>query len=147
MSNIKIDNQVQQIMNKIIKKLNKLNNSNYSMQQNKTKPEPKLDLTLGFFTGLLGLIFVVGLIANLLVIIVYIFDTQSKKQKKYFFINLSISDIAVLLVCVPITITDLYSPEEWLYGWVFCKYFFFLVRFYHLSKLDLNAYFELIMNK
>lgn len=134
MYNNKIDNSVQLLMNKILKKLNKLNNSNYSTQQNKTNPEPKLDLTLAFFTGLFGLIFVVGLIANILVIFVYIFDTQSKKQKKYFFINLSISDIAVLLVCVPITITDLYSPDEWLYGWVFCKYLlsfsFFWGRFF-----------------
>jgi hypothetical protein len=121
-----MDTHFHQIMGKILNELNKLNASNNSIPQNKNNSQssPKPDLTVCIFTSIFALIFVIGLIANVLIIIVYIFDTQSKKQTKYFFINLCISDIAVLLVCMPITITDMYSPEKWIYGWIFCKLYY-----------------------
>ena len=71
-----------------------------------------------------GVIFLFGIAANLVVVFVYIFKDGLNKTTNYFFISLSISDIFVLIVCIPIIITELFS-NEWLYGIVYCKLYYF----------------------
>ena len=63
------------------------------------------------FTTLYSIIFVFGIIANLTVIFVYLYEHGSKKRSCLFFVSLSTSDILILVVCVPRSITDLYTGK------------------------------------
>ena len=76
------------------------------------------------FATIFSMIFVFGLIANLLVILVYLFNKTMKNHSNYFFANLSLSDILVIAVCIPIAISDLVYDGEWIFGYFYCKYFF-----------------------
>lgn len=74
------------------------------------------------FSILFTLLFLIGLITNLMVIIFYA-KNKSLRKNSYFFINLSISDLLVLIICLPITITDLFSPDLWHFGVFYCRCF------------------------
>ena len=65
--------------------------------------------------------FVVGIAANLLVIYIFLSTKYIRSHTSMFFINLSISDILVILVCVPVALTDLFLSENWYYGYIYCK--------------------------
>ena len=71
------------------------------------------------------MIFIFGLVADSLVILVYLFDKNMKNHSNYFFANLSISDILVVTVCIPIAISDLIYDGEWVFGYLYCKNIFF----------------------
>ena len=77
-----------------------------------------------FLSIVYGLIFLFGIVANLVVVFVYIFKEGLTKIRNYFFISLSISDILVLIVCIPIIISELFS-SEWVFGIVYCKLYYF----------------------
>jgi hypothetical protein len=77
------------------------------------------------FSFLYTLILVVGVFANLIVICIFIYKSSFRQFRNSFFINLSIADILVLLCCIPISITDLFSPNSWFYGYIFCKLYYF----------------------
>lgn len=76
------------------------------------------------FSFLYAFIFVFGILANIIVIYVYLSDKSLNKHTNYFFTNLGISDVLVLGFCIPIAITDLYYRDEWLYGKFYCRSFF-----------------------
>jgi hypothetical protein len=82
------------------------------------------------FTVLYGLIFLFGIISNSIVIMVYLFNKEFKNHSKYFFANLSISDILVLLVCVPVAITDLFTDGQWKFGEFYCRVFIHFFIFF-----------------
>ena len=75
-------------------------------------------------------IFLFGIFTNILVIVIYLFNKKIKNHSNYFFANLSVSDILVLSVCIPIAITDSMSPE-WQFGFIYCMlyYIFKLITF------------------
>ena len=73
------------------------------------------------FGILFTLTFIVGLFTNAIVIIVFVFKSELRQFTNYFFANLSISDILVLIVCMPIAITDLFKPDSWFFGKFYCK--------------------------
>lgn len=75
------------------------------------------------FTILYIFIFVFGVFTNLILIVIFLFSKQFKRHSSYFFASLSISDFLVLIVCVPIAITDLHS-YEWFYGVLYCKMYY-----------------------
>ena len=75
------------------------------------------------FLSMFIMIFIFGLVADSLVILVYLFDKNMKNHSNYFFANLSISDILVVTVCIPIAISDLIYDGEWVFGYLYCKYF------------------------
>ena len=77
------------------------------------------------FAALFAIIFLVGISTNLLVIGVFVLGNKFRQFTNYFFINLSIADILVLLICIPIAITDLFSPDEWNWGEIYCKWYHF----------------------
>jgi hypothetical protein len=77
------------------------------------------------FASIFAFIFLFGILTNLLVIGVFILRSEFRQFTNFFFINLSIADILVLLFCIPITITDLFSPDEWHYGQFYCKVYTF----------------------
>ena len=71
-----------------------------------------------------GIIFLFGIVSNLVVVLVYTFKDGLNKTTNYFFISLSISDILVLIVCIPIIISELFT-NEWIFGIVYCKFYYF----------------------
>ena len=73
-----------------------------------------------------GLIFVFGISFNLIIIMIYSQKHSLKNFTKFFFINLSVSDMLVLAICIPRTICDLFTDGEWKLGYVYCKYLFYL---------------------
>ena len=62
------------------------------------------------FAIIFGVILIIGIFTNLLVIGVFILNSEFRHFTNFFFVNLSIADILVLVCCIPITITDLFSP-------------------------------------
>ena len=84
-----------------------------------------LNIEFIIFSGSYIALFAFGLFSNIVVIIVYIVNKQFKKNS-YFFINLCVSDLLVLICCVPVAIIDLFSPDIWLFGSIFCNKYFFI---------------------
>lgn len=67
-------------------------------------------------------IFIVGVTGNLLVPLVVIKTKYLRNSTNLFLINLSMADLLVLLVCMPIVFVELHSrPETWLLGESMCK--------------------------
>lgn len=91
------------------------------------------------FTTLFGIIFLAGIAANLVVIIVLVKKRELKQFASYFFINLSLADMLVLILCVPISISDLFTLNGvWLYGAAYCKiYTFFEYCFTSVSSFTI----------
>lgn len=52
---------------------------------------------------LFGIIFIVGLIGNLLVVIVVILNPNMRSTTNYLIINLAISDLLFVIMCIPFT--------------------------------------------
>jgi hypothetical protein len=78
------------------------------------------------FASTFALIFVIGIIANLLVIAVFILKNEFRQFTNYFFVNLSIADILIVLICIPVAISDLLSPDEWIWGHLYCQIYHFI---------------------
>ena len=79
-----------------------------------------------------GLIFILGISFNFIIILIYSQKQSLKNFTKFFFINLSVSDMLILAICIPRTICDLYTDGEWKLGYLYCKYLFYI----RLSKLE-----------
>ena len=79
------------------------------------------------FACLYGLIFLFGIASNIVVIIVYMTSENLKNNTRYFFINLSITDIISLIICIPRVVTDLFITFGWEFGFYYCKFFSFKV--------------------
>lgn len=61
----------------------------------------------------------VGLIGNILVIIIYLYDNRIKSHANIFFINLSAVDILIVCVCLPVALMDLSNEGKWILSkWV-----------------------------
>ena len=74
------------------------------------------------FCLLLILIAFISFIGNIAVLIVYSFDKTLKSINNYFFANLCIADILIVLCCLPIAILDLLNYGQWVLGEYMCKY-------------------------
>lgn len=73
------------------------------------------------FAILFSLVLLFGLFTNAIVVLVFVVKSEFRQYTNYFFANLSISDMLVLVVCIPVAITDLFSPDIWNYGRIYCK--------------------------
>ena len=93
------------------------NSSNFTMDSSEISNQSLA------FLFVFGMIFIFGLIANLLVILVYLFNKNMKNHSNYFFVNLSLSDLLVITVCIPIAISDLIHDGEWIFGYFYCNIF------------------------
>ena len=91
------------------------------------------------FACLYGLIFLFGIVSNMVVIIVYMTSENFKNYTRYFFINLSISDMISLIICIPKAISDLFITYGWKFGFYYCKFFFLL-------KYKISSYWFLYFN-
>ncbi|CAF1055440.1 unnamed protein product [Brachionus calyciflorus] len=63
---------------------------------------------------------VIGFLGNVIVIVVYLFDRNLKSTTNYLFVNLSITDILIVLTCFPVGILDLINEGEWRLGELIC---------------------------
>ena len=85
------------------------------------KPE-----TLIFFSILFGLVFAIGIINNIIVVLVYTLKPSIKKQTHYFFTNLSISDMLLLTVCLPLFTSTQFDLIQWEHKSTYCKLHYFI---------------------
>lgn len=76
------------------------------------------------FTALYAFILLFGIVFNSIIIMIYTQKQHIKNFSKYLFVNLSVSDIIVLSVCIPRAIADLFTDGEWKLGYLYCKFHF-----------------------
>jgi hypothetical protein len=69
-----------------------------------------------------GLAFLIGIIGNTFVITVVFAFKRMQSRMNFFFVNLSITDMLILFVCLPSATVDLFSKEVWYFGEFMCKY-------------------------
>ncbi|XP_074655667.1 QRFP-like peptide receptor [Tubulanus polymorphus] len=92
-----------------------------------SRPVPQLSLQLvAVATVCYVVIFVVGVIGNVLVIVVVLKNKEMKTSTNIFLANLSAADLLVLTVTMPSTLMDLYTKEVWYLGEFMCKFVPFL---------------------
>ena len=111
--------------NKIIYSINYTNISSKYSWENLIRPS--------IFAFLYGLIFVFGMVFNVIIIVIYTKKQGLKHFTKYFFISLSLSDMMVLSICIPRAICDLFSDGEWRFGYLYCNYKKIIFIFINLS--------------
>ncbi|XP_060559278.1 neuromedin-U receptor 2-like [Ruditapes philippinarum] len=83
-------------------------------------PEPPLYIVLTS-TLLYVLIFLVGILGNILVIIVITFSHSMKTTVNMYLMNLCVADILVIIVCMPTALADIFTKEVWYFGEAMCK--------------------------
>lgn len=76
-----------------------------------------------FFFSIILFVGVAGFLGNLVVIIVYLYDKSMRRSfvSKCFFVNLSLVDILIILVALPVGLMDLAYAGVWQLGEFFCK--------------------------
>lgn len=74
-----------------------------------------------YVTVIISLVFIVGIIGNVLVIAVVCQVRAMRNSTNYFLFSLSIADLCVLLICQPVAVMDFYAKERWYIGEVMCK--------------------------
>lgn len=77
-------------------------------------------ISFGFFNALL---FLIGVVGNIMVIFVVIRVREMRTSINYCFVNLSVADLLVLLICQPSAMVEFYGEDRWFLGDVMCKYF------------------------
>lgn len=80
-----------------------------------------MELYIKLFALAMGLAGSIGLVGNIVVIIIYLYDKRLKSYTNYFFINLSVVDILILVVCLPVALLDLSNEGEWMLGELVCN--------------------------
>lgn len=95
------------------------------------------DYVTVFFVAII-LIGFVGLVSNIIVIIVYIFDKKLRSFTNYFFVNLSIVDILIVVMCLPVGLSDMFNDGKWMLGRLACPLGYFVENvFLSVSSLTL----------
>lgn len=83
-----------------------------------------IELYVIIFCILMVIFATLGIIGNTVVIIVYTFDKSLRSFTNYFFANLSITDILIVLTCLPVAVLDLLQNGEWVLGEFICNFNF-----------------------
>ncbi|XP_077866304.1 QRFP-like peptide receptor [Saccoglossus kowalevskii] len=99
-------------------------NSSESMYQavNNTVDEYKLSsYTIIITTVFYVIIFILGVIGNVLVLFVVCCNKDMGNSTNYFLVNLSVADLLVLVFCMPVALLETYIIRPWLLGEVMCK--------------------------
>ncbi|CAF0781941.1 unnamed protein product [Didymodactylos carnosus] len=76
--------------------------------------------SLIFFTIVYVLVLISGLVGNLIVLYVILKNKDLKHFTNYFFANLSIADVFVLVFCIPTALHDIWAEDQWYLGKFFC---------------------------
>ncbi|GFO17688.1 galanin receptor type 2-like [Plakobranchus ocellatus] len=92
----------------------------------------------GYVTVLNVIIFVVGVIGNVMVLLVIVRMRTLRTRVNYFLASLSVSDLLVLVICQPSAMLVFYTRDQWLLGHVMCQLVPFLEHWtVHASVLTL----------
>ncbi|CAL1536019.1 unnamed protein product, partial [Lymnaea stagnalis] len=109
------------------------NNSNYT-SEDLAPPE----YMYAYVTVCNVVIFLVGVIGNVMVLLVMVRMRVMRTRVNYFFASLSAADLLVLIVCQPSAMLEFYTREQWLLGHFMCKLIPFLEHWsLHASVLTL----------
>lgn len=93
-----------------------------SISTNHTKVVPEPPMYILSMVGLFyTIIFLSGVIGNILVIFVVLRNKDMRNPTNYFLVNLSVADLMVLIVCMPSAFVDLYAKEVWYFGSAMCE--------------------------
>ncbi|XP_070556252.1 orexin/Hypocretin receptor type 1-like [Ptychodera flava] len=93
-------------------------------------------------------VFILALAGNILVIFAVLRNPQMRTVTNYYIINLSVADILVSIICMPITVV-MDTTETWYFGYVACKaipYFQVVsmsVSVFTLSAIAIDRYFAI----
>ncbi|XP_077992835.1 QRFP-like peptide receptor [Glandiceps talaboti] len=82
--------------------------------------------TLTIATVAYTLIFLLGILGNVLVLVVVCCNKDMRSSTNYFLVNLSVADLLVLVFCMPIALLETYVIRPWLLGEAMCKLIPFL---------------------
>ncbi|XP_066296502.1 neuropeptide FF receptor 2-like [Branchiostoma lanceolatum] len=77
-------------------------------------------LVAAIFTAFYVIVFVLGVTGNMLVCVVVIKDRSMRTVTNYFIVNLAVSDLLVMLLCLPVTLVD-NLLTGWRFGQAMCK--------------------------
>lgn len=80
-----------------------------------------MEIYMFVFSILICLIGILGLIGNFIVTIVYLFDKNLRSYTSYFFVNLSITDVLIVIIGLPVALLDIINEGEWILGKFVCK--------------------------
>jgi hypothetical protein len=94
---------------------------NFTQQTDNTDSPTLSKSQIVIFTILFSLVGFIGLIGNSIVIIVISCRRELRHFTNYFFLNLSIADILVLIFSIPTVLQDIHWPDRWIYGNILCK--------------------------
>ncbi|XP_046554216.1 QRFP-like peptide receptor [Haliotis rubra] len=92
--------------------------------------------------------FLLGILGNMFVILVVAKHRSMRTLTNVFFLNLTIGDLLVVCICIPITLGN-YVYRDWVYGEVFCKVTTFLqgtavgVSVLSMLFISINRYFAI----
>ncbi|XP_077992212.1 growth hormone secretagogue receptor type 1-like [Glandiceps talaboti] len=78
-------------------------------------------VTLTIATVVYTVIFLLGIIGNVLVLLVVCCNKDMRSSTNYFLVNLSVADLLVLVFCMPIALLETYVIRPWLLGEAMCK--------------------------
>lgn len=67
-------------------------------------------------------IFLLGILGNVLVISVVCFNRNMKTAVNLYLLNLCVADILVLTICMPTALAEIYTKDAWYFGEAMCKY-------------------------
>lgn len=69
-----------------------------------------------------ALVFLFGVVGNVLVIYVILRNSDMLTATNLFLMNLSVADLLVLLICMPSSLIEFLAKDVWLLGAFMCKY-------------------------
>uniref|UniRef100_H3AM24 G-protein coupled receptors family 1 profile domain-containing protein n=2 Tax=Latimeria chalumnae TaxID=7897 RepID=H3AM24_LATCH len=100
-----------------------------------------------------GLVFILGVIGNSMVIIVLAKNKPGRASAtNALILNLSVADLAFLLLCVPFQAT-IYSLPEWIFGALLCKFVHYfvmvtmLVSIFTLVAMSIDRYIAVVHSR
>jgi hypothetical protein len=68
------------------------------------------------------LIFLLGVVGNIMVILVIVRMREMRSSTNYFLLSLSVADLLVLTICQPSALLEFYSKDRWYLGDAMCEY-------------------------
>lgn len=90
--------------------------------RNISHAEYELPLYLLLYVALANaLIFIVGIIGNLMVLTVIIRQRDMRTHMNYLLASLCVADLQVLIICQPIGLIEFYGKDRWYLGEAMCK--------------------------
>lgn len=97
-----------------------ISNSNATYTNSTSSVEVPIHVIV-FGTSIYAIIFILGTCGNIMVLHIFFKNSEMRNCTNFFLANLSIADLLVLFICIPIAMHDLYAKERWYLGQYICK--------------------------